>query len=78
MRIIISLLYSLIKTRLWCLTIVGIHWSIYAKEFRIDEEKNKVRGQDIDVSAPDATVKTLVIPTNEELMIALDTQKLVK
>ena len=43
---------------------------------KIDSEKNKLRGQDIDISAPDATVKTLVIPTNEELMIALDTQKL--
>ena len=28
----------------------------------------------VDISASDATVKTLVIPTNEELMIALDTQ----
>jgi len=45
---------------------------------KIDEEKNKQRGVDIDVSAPDATVKTLVIPTNEELMIALDTQRLVE
>jgi len=45
---------------------------------KIDSEKNQVRGQDIDISAPEATVKTLVIPTNEELMIALDTQKLVK
>ena len=31
----------------------------------------------VDISASDATVKTLVIPTNEALMIALDTQKLV-
>ena len=31
----------------------------------------------VDISASDATVNTLVIPTNEELMIALDTQKLV-
>lgn len=45
---------------------------------KIDAEANKVRGKAVDVSAADATVKTLVIPTNEELMIALDTQKLVK
>ena len=45
---------------------------------KIDDEKNSVRGQAIDISAADATVKTLVIPTNEELMIALDTQNLVK
>jgi len=44
---------------------------------KIDEEKNKQRGIDIDVSADDALVKTLVIPTNEELMIALDTKKIV-
>lgn len=45
---------------------------------KIDAEANKVRGKAVDVSAADATVKTLVIPTNEELMIALDTQKLVE
>lgn len=44
----------------------------------IDEEKNKLRGMDMDISAPDAKVKTLVIPTNEELMIALDTKRLVE
>lgn len=44
----------------------------------IDEEKNNIRGQDIDISAPGARVHTLVIPTNEELMIALDTQKIVE
>ena len=41
-----------------------------------DKEKNNVRGVAADVSAAGATVRTLVIPTNEELMIALDTQKL--
>ena len=45
---------------------------------KIDEEKNKLRGQEIDISAPGATVRTLVIPTNEELMIALDTAALAK
>jgi len=44
---------------------------------KIDEEKNLVRGKEADISAADAKVKTLVIPTNEELMIALDTKKLV-
>lgn len=43
----------------------------------IDEEKNALRGKEIDISTPDAAVRTLVIPTNEELMIALDTKKLV-
>lgn len=39
----------------------------------IDEEKNHVRGKEIDISTPDAKLKMLVIPTNEELMIARDT-----
>lgn len=43
----------------------------------IDAEKNKGRGE-IDISADGARVKTLVIPTNEELMIALDTKALVE
>ena len=45
---------------------------------KADPEKNAKRGVQIDVSTEDATVKTLVIPTNEELMIALDTKRLVE
>ena len=44
----------------------------------IDEEKNNIRGEEKDVSAAGAKVKTLVIPTNEELMIALDTKEIVE
>jgi len=44
---------------------------------KIDPEKNNVKGKEVDISAADAKVKTLVIPTNEELMIALDTMKLI-
>ena len=43
---------------------------------KIDDEKNSTRGT-IDVTADGATVKTLVIPTDEEMMIALDTERLV-
>lgn len=43
----------------------------------IDEEKNKLKGEN-DFSAANAKVRTLTIPTNEELMIARDTLKLVK
>ena len=43
----------------------------------IDPEKNQVRGRETDISAPGATVKVLLIPTNEELMIALDTAALI-
>ncbi len=38
---------------------------------------NCPRGELVDLSAPDATVKTLVIPTDEEYMIALDTERIV-
>ena len=46
----------------------------------IDEDFNMTcpRGENVDISAPDAKVRTLVIPTDEELMIALDTLNLVK
>ncbi len=40
---------------------------------KIDKEKNTIRGKEIDISTPDAKVKTLVIPTNEELAIARET-----
>ena len=43
---------------------------------KMDTEKNKVRGKETDVSAADSKVKILVIPTDEELMIAKDTQAL--
>ena len=43
----------------------------------IDEEKNKLRGEEIDISTPDSKLKLLVIPTNEELMIAKDTYAIV-
>ncbi|ADL07810.1 acetate/propionate family kinase [Thermosediminibacter oceani] len=44
---------------------------------KIDEDKNKIRGQEADISADDARTKVLVIPTNEELMIARDTVALI-
>lgn len=44
---------------------------------KIDPEKNKVRGKERDVSAEDSKVKVLVIPTNEELVIARDTRDIV-
>lgn len=44
----------------------------------VDEEKNKLRGEEVDISTPDSKLKLLVIPTNEELMIAKDTYELVK
>lgn len=44
----------------------------------LDKEKNKVRGKERIISTDDAKVKIMVVPTNEELMIARDTLSLVK
>lgn len=43
---------------------------------KIDAEKNNTRGKETEITAPGATVRTFVIPTNEELMIAIDTEAL--
>lgn len=44
----------------------------------IDDEKNKCRGVERDFSSENAKVHSLVIPTNEELMIARETKNLLK
>ena len=44
---------------------------------KMDEDANKVRGEERVISAPDSKVTVLLIPTNEELMIATDTAALV-
>lgn len=43
----------------------------------MDYEKNKVRGKETIVSTDASKVKILVVPTNEELMIAKDTKEIV-
>ena len=40
---------------------------------KLDAEKNKVRGEEAIISADDSRVKVVVIPTDEELLIASDT-----
>ena len=42
---------------------------------KIDPEKNKLRG-DVDFTGEGSTMKTFIIPTDEELMIAQDTMEL--
>ncbi len=44
----------------------------------IDKEKNKIRGEETVISSDNSKVKVVVIPTNEELMIAMDTMDIVK
>jgi len=41
---------------------------------KVDAEKNDVRGKFAEITAEGATVRTFVIPTNEELVIAMDTE----
>lgn len=45
---------------------------------KLDAEKNNVRGKERVISTDDSKVKVLLIPTNEELMIARDTVRLSK
>ena len=46
--------------------------------FKIDPEKNNVRGKERIISTDDSKNAILLVPTNEELMIALDTARLVR
>lgn len=43
----------------------------------LDEEKNKIRGEEVIISTPESKVKACIIPTNEELAIARETVELV-
>lgn len=45
---------------------------------KLDPEKNNTRGISGIISSEDSTVKVVVLPTNEELMIAKDTYNLIK
>ncbi|MDR1020564.1 MAG: acetate kinase [Synergistaceae bacterium] len=46
---------------------------------KLDDSKNDgLRGKEAIISSDDSKVKVLVVPTNEELLIARDTQKLAK
>ncbi len=42
----------------------------------IDKEKNLIKGEFLDLTAPGSKIKVLVVPTNEELMIARDVMRL--
>ncbi|ACJ76050.1 acetate kinase A/propionate kinase 2 [Thermosipho africanus H17ap60334] len=45
---------------------------------KIDKEKNNVKGEERIISTPDSKVKVLIVPTNEELMIARDTKEIIE
>jgi acetate kinase len=44
----------------------------------INPELNGLRGKELDISTEDAKTRVLVIPTNEELMIARDTKEIIE
>ncbi len=44
---------------------------------KLDSEANKVMGEFKKISSDDSTIPVYVVPTDEELMIALDTLKLI-
>ncbi|MDI3471950.1 MAG: acetate kinase [Thermotogaceae bacterium] len=45
---------------------------------KIDKETNDVKGKETVISTPDSKVSVIVIPTNEELVIARDTKEIVE
>ena len=45
---------------------------------KLDAERNKVRGEEAIISTDDSKVKVVVIPTDEELMIASDTMSILQ
>ena len=45
---------------------------------KIDLEKNKVRGNEAEISAADSKVRVFVVPTDEELTIARDTKRIIE
>ncbi|MFR8104020.1 MAG: acetate/propionate family kinase [Clostridia bacterium] len=45
---------------------------------KLDEEANKVKAEEKEISSKDSKVKVWIVPTDEELMIARDTMNLVK
>ena len=43
---------------------------------KLDETKNQLKGEEVEISAPDSKIRVWIIPTNEELVIARETMKL--
>lgn len=48
------------------LEFMGVYW---------DQDLNKIRGKEVFINQPQSPVKVIVIPTNEEVMIARDTER---
>jgi len=44
---------------------------------KVDADANNMRGEEKEISTPDSKIKVYVVPTNEELMIARETKRLI-
>ena len=44
---------------------------------KIDVDANNMRGEEKEITTPDSKIKAYVVPTNEELMIARETARLI-
>ena len=44
---------------------------------KVDVDANNMRGEEKEISTPDSKIKVYVVPTNEELMIARETKRLI-
>ena len=42
----------------------------------ISGKQNLIKGEEVEISTPESNVKVFVVPTNEELMIAMETEKI--
>ncbi len=56
---------------------MGIAGNLSYLGIELDENKNNIRGKEAVISSDNSKVKVLVVPTNEELVIAQDTIKIV-
>ena len=55
----------------------GICENLKFMGIEIDDERNKIKGEEIQISSDNSKVPVWVIPTNEELVIARDTVRLI-
>lgn len=55
----------------------GICENLAFMGIKINDENNNVRGEEIEISTKDSSIPVWVVPTNEELVIARDTLRLI-
>ena len=50
---------------------------LYPLGITFNNEKNLIRGEEVEISGSTSKIKCYVVPTNEELMIVKDTYNLI-